>query len=262
MKIEFCCAIMGKIVGESIMLNIAIVDDEKQWYDTLKEYLKRYSAEHGIEICTEWFTNPIAFLDGKTKQYSMILLDIKMPYMDGLEMAHKIRESDPDVSIVFVTNMKQYVIRGYEVAADFILKPISYYDFAMKMERVIKKIQNNEKEERIRINDNGTIRVFSMNDIRYVDVSNHRLTYHLEDAVYEERGTISKIEETFLKNGFARCNNYCLVNLRFVAGLEKYSLFVLKTFNSKEYDTLQLSRLRKSELIARLNNYLHGGDFQ
>ena len=180
--------------------------------------------------------------------------------MDGLEMAHRIRESDSDVSIVFVTNMKQYVIRGYEVAADdFILKPISYYDFTMKMERVIKKIKNNENEERVRINDNGTIRVVSINDIRYVDVYNHRLTYHTSDAMYEERGAISKIEETFLQNGFAKCNNYCLVNLRFVSGLEKYSLFVLKSATSKECDILQISRLRKSELIARLNNYLHGG---
>ncbi|HBK02168.1 MAG TPA: DNA-binding response regulator, partial [Clostridiales bacterium] len=186
-----------------------------------------------------------------------IFLDIEMPLMDGLNLAHKIRERDDDVSIVFVTNMKQYVIRGYEVDADdFILKPVTYEDFSMKLERVIKKILNKKDIVKFKINDDGVIKFIPLSDIRYVDVYQHKLSFHATDKIYESRGSLNKIEPLFLEHNFVKCSNYCLVNLKYVEGVVDYTLLVSKGKKGGEAEKLTISHLRKKEFMSLLNKYL------
>ena len=61
-----------------------------------------------------------------------------MPYIDGMKTSRKLREVDQNVALIFITNLMQYAIKGYEVnALDFMLKPVKYYDFEMKMNKAI-----------------------------------------------------------------------------------------------------------------------------
>ena len=65
-----------------------------------------------------------------------------MPELGGMDAAERIRTVDPDVVLVFVTNMAQYAIRGYEVdALDFVLKPVNYYQFSTKLARALQRVQ-------------------------------------------------------------------------------------------------------------------------
>lgn len=70
-----------------------------------------------------------------------------MPGMNGMEAAEKIRQTDENVVLMFITNMIQYAIRGYSVGAlDFVMKPVNYYTFSLKLTRAIGRIQKNGKE--------------------------------------------------------------------------------------------------------------------
>ena len=65
--------------------------------------------------------------------------------MDGMTAARKLRKLDSGIAIVFVTNMAQYAIHGYEVdAIDFIVKPISYYVFKDKLEKAMRSLELNK----------------------------------------------------------------------------------------------------------------------
>ena len=238
------------------MLRIAIVDDEKSVAELLESYFKQYSEERNISYNIEWYSNPVKFLDEYTNRYDIIFLDIEMPNMNGMECAHKLRKIDNTVLLVFVTNMKQYAINGYEVnAEDFIIKPLSYYDFAMKLERLFKKM-NIKEEVKISVRSDGVIKCLNLVSIRYVDVYNHRLTYHTEEGNFECRGSISNIEDTFLGHHFAKCNNYCLVNLRYVMGIDGYNVAVSRGRNTNQYDEIVISRPRKKEFLDALSKYL------
>lgn len=241
---------------EGKMFSIAIVDDEKTAADAIQAILARYAAERNIVFHTDWYSNPVQFLTQYTNRYDLVLLDIDMPGLNGMDAARKLRDMDDMVSLMFITNMRQYAISGYEVNADdFVVKPVSYYDLAMKLDRVRKKDMRKEQDV-VSVKDDGVVKFIPVRDIRYVEVLKHRLLYHTPDKVYEERGTLKKLEPVLVSNHFSKCNNYCLVNLRFVSGIDGFTLFISYGRNSDAHDEVQISHPRKKEFIAALNKYL------
>lgn len=238
------------------MLNIAIVDDERKMADALKDILSRYAAEKKIELHTDWFSNPVQFLTEYTERYDLVLLDIDMPDMNGLDTAKKLRGMDATVSLIFVTNMRQYAINGYEVNADdFIVKPVSYFDLALKIDRVRKKDLRGDGDV-VTVKNDGSVKVIAVRSVRYVEVLKHRLIYHTADGDYEERGTLKKLEPLLVKNHFARCNNYCLVNLRYVVGIDGFLVRISHGSASGETDEVDISHPRRKEFILALGRYL------
>ena len=115
------------------MFKVAIVEDSIKDFTLLKSYLEQYEKENNIEFNIQCFENGIRFLDKFSANYDIIFMDIDMPYMNGLEVSKKIREIDKTVVLIFVTNLSQYAVNGYEVEAlDYIVKPISYFNFSIK----------------------------------------------------------------------------------------------------------------------------------
>lgn len=129
------------------MYHIAIVEDEKEFREELKNYLKYYGEENHIEFQVTEFSDGAEILEDFKKEFDIILLDIEMPRLNGMDAAELIREKDEDVVLMFITNMAQYAIRGYSVGAlDFVMKPITYYTFSMKMKRALKRAQKKEQK--------------------------------------------------------------------------------------------------------------------
>ena len=239
------------------MLKVVIVDDEITVIETLKKMLTRYAGEQGIEIAVDYYQSPVNFLTEYTNRYDLVALDIEMPDMNGMTAARKLREMDNEVSLIFVTNMRQYAINGYEVnATDFIIKPVSYYDFALKLNRILKKMRSKNTEV-VSVKVDGVLKYLPMDDIRYLEAGyNHKLLYHTADDTYEGWGTIKKIEPAFLSNNFLRCNNYCLVNPRYVLGVEGNDVRISPSGKLQREERVSISRSRKKEFMLLLNKYL------
>ena len=87
------------------MIKIAICDDERRFVDQIRDILKEYCEEIGQMVYIEGFYDGRMLLDQYRCQFDVIFLDIKMPYIDGMEVAEKIREKDQDVMIVFLTSI-------------------------------------------------------------------------------------------------------------------------------------------------------------
>ena len=74
------------------MLKIAVVDDEKVYIDQIQEYIRQYSAEKKREIQTETFCDGSALLENYSPRFDIILLDIEMGKLNGMETAREIRK--------------------------------------------------------------------------------------------------------------------------------------------------------------------------
>ena len=138
-----------------MILNVAIIEDERSAMEELKECLDTYAKARRMECRVFWWENPIDFIEKYGSEFDLVLLDIELPDMNGMDVAGKLRAMDGEVALIFVTNMAQYAIRGYEVDADdFIVKPVSYFDFAMKLDRIMRRLRG-KKEARIVASNDG-----------------------------------------------------------------------------------------------------------
>lgn len=232
------------------MVKVAIIEDDDVWAGKISELLRQYENEYGQKIETRRFTDGYEIVDGYTGGFDIILMDIEMGLMDGMEAAEQIRTKDEKVVIIFVTNMAQYAIRGYKVnALDYILKPITYMPFSQTLKKAIRSLDN-IKETFITISlRDGTQKIRS-SDINWVESQGHRLTFHTEKDEFETTVySMKEIAEKLADEGFMRCSSGVLVNLRKVSGIRNGNIVVGN-------DMLSVSRGKKAEFMAALVSYM------
>ena len=234
------------------MTNIAIIEDETEHADRLGEYLQRYSAEYREPLSVKVFDNAVAFLEKYAANYDIIFMDVKMPYMNGINAAHKLREMDKDVLLFFVTSMQQYAIRGYEVdAMDYIVKPIGYFEFALKFAKAMDRLASQDKVANVVVSVETGYKKLRQADIKYVEVKNHHCVFHTADGEFRQYQSLKCVENKLDDARFVKCNNYCLVNLSYVDDIDGSSVTV-------SGNKLEMSRPRKKEFVKRFAEYHHG----
>lgn len=227
------------------MFKIAIVEDNAAAAGKLDGFLKRYAEENREQFEITVFGDAFDFLDGYRQIYDMVFMDIELPGMDGMEAAGRLRQIDRKVTLIFVTNMAGFAVKGYEVdAADYVVKPVHYGDFELKLKRVIAR--HKEADEAILVVRQGGYLRLRLREIRYVEVRGHKLIFHTQDGEVSGSGTLLETEEKLKDKGFLRCNKCYLVNQKHIAAVEGYALIM------SGGEELQISRPRKKAFMSEL----------
>lgn len=234
------------------MIQIAVVEDEKDFQSQLEKYIKRFGDEHSQSFQITIFRDGMDIVENYNSVWDIIFMDIKMKHMDGMKTAGIIRGYDPAVIIIFVTTLAQYAIKGYEVdALDFILKPLSYEHFSMKMQKAMSMIKKREEKYMLLPVEDRKERI-STNDILFMEVKNHNLHVVTKNQTYVVRCPLLKMENELEQHHFVRCNNSYLVNLKNVTGVNKDTVIV------ENYE-LPISRPKKKQFLKELSDYLGAG---
>ena len=130
------------------MYRIAVVDDLPEERSRLEEYLRRFAGERKLTVTVDPFEGGESFLAAFDHNYDIVLLDIEMQGIDGMETARRLRERDEKVCLLFVTYLANFAVQGYSVhALDFLVKPVSFENFGMKLERAITAADRARKKE-------------------------------------------------------------------------------------------------------------------
>lgn len=236
----------------NFMINIAIVEDDINYQNTLKVFLERYKQERNEEYKIDIFSNALNFLDEK-KFYNIIFLDIEMPFMNGIEAAKKIRETNKNSTIIFITNIAKYAVKGYEVdAMDFLIKPVEYFNLSLKLDKAI-KIQKDDSTHNILVNNSSGFMKLDISTILFVESSLHYVIYYLEDGTIKVRDSMKRVEETLKKFHFAKCNNSYLVNLDKISKVQNDDIYIGK-------EIIKISRSKKKEFLDALATFY--GEFK
>lgn len=231
------------------MYRVAVVDDRKEERDLLLEDLRRFVGERRLtlEICA--FEDGESFLAAFDHNFDIVLLDIEMQGIDGMETARRLRERDEKVCLLFVTYLANFAVQGYSVhALDFLVKPVGYENFSRKMDQAVTAAERAKKKEIFLSTADGSRRV-RLDELFYVEVMNHTLLYHTKDGVLSVRGSIRDCETRLAPYDFARCNKSFLVNMAFVTEIHRSEIRV-------GGDLLPIGSTRRQDFLKRLAEYM------
>lgn len=232
-------------------MQIAIVDDSRQDAELVEKCLCRFNEETGNTAEIRHYSDAEQFLRSRSFGFDLVIMDIDMPGMNGVDAARLLRKSDPDAVLMFVTNMPQYALAGYEVeAVDYIIKPVAYQDFALKLRKALRYIHRNRDEKVALQTAEGVVRI-PVREITYVESILHYLIYHTLDRDYRVRQTMGDAENGLREFHFARCGKSFLVNLRHVQAVEKDDVIVHSA-------RLKISRGKRKEFLDRFAQFLGG----
>ena len=177
------------------MYRIAIVDDDTLVRSQLRSYFESYQEKTGQQFQLQEYAFAELFLTNYRPVFDLVLMDIDMPGMDGLDAAKRMRALDEKAVLLFVTNLAQYAIRGYEVAAtDFVVKPVDYQKFEHKPKRALNYVPTRRRPTLLLKTENGTATV-EIDDVQYVEVMGHNVFYHTAKEVYRIRGSLRQAQE-------------------------------------------------------------------
>lgn len=233
------------------MIRIAMVEDEAAVREQLQGYIQRYTRQYGTEFAVTEFSDGVEILDVYRPVYDIVLLDVEMKHLDGMETARRIRELDRDVVLLFITNMAQYAIKGYAVGAlDYLLKPVPYFAFSQQLQKAEEKLRRRARHY-LAVPVEGGLRRLDTAQIYYMESEGHRVHFYTEEGELSAPGALKTFEEKLADLPFARCNSGYLVNLAQVKSVQQGLAQV------GPYE-LQVSRPKRKSFLAALADYIGG----
>lgn len=200
------------------MILLAIVDSNLQDAQMLEKCVECYMKKKDIGYLSHRYDGGVEFIRSRTN-YDIVLTDIQLKDMDGLDAARFLRIVNKDAALIFVTQKAEMAVRGYKVnAMDFILKPIDQPMIDCAMERALKGIPKC-RESFFALKTPDSIVSLSIYSIYYVEVYGHELVYHTQHGDYKVRGRLREAREKLKDGYFIQCSRSHLVNVHHMQGL-------------------------------------------
>ena len=235
--------------GEEMYL-VLVVEDEAGAADDLAGLLTRYAEQRSLAFDVTVMGSAIKLLDFR-EHYEICLFDIGLPGISGMEAAQMLRLHDRVASIIFVTSLAKFAVKGYEVGAcGFVLKPVSPTSLFMALDRAVRQL-GSLRQEPLQVRTAEALVSLAPRDLAFAESRDHDIRYHLADgSVLTARARISELEGLLHESSFLRVGRSYLVNLACVASVRGNDMVMTCG------DRLRIPRGRKGDVTCALASYL------
>jgi len=213
-------------------MKIAICDDNSECNEKLNKMLQNYMRSSDIEkYDIHVYTSGDSLINGfSPHKYDFIFLDVEMPGTDGFNTAKMIRELDLDVDIVFITNLKEGVQRGFDYnAKGYLYKDVTDDQISEKMDKLISERLRSNKDAlmKIKLIKGGSV-ILSLSGIQYFESSSHQISAVSENETHVFIDTITNLTSKLESKGFIRVNQSNLVNIDYIFNITGSSVTIRK----------------------------------
>lgn len=232
------------------MIRIAICDDSPEFVDVLKGYLRQLnipSFDYDVFFSGEAL---VSSYQNHTANYDVILLDMEMNQINGIETANLIRKTDDQVIIVFITNYSEYMKESFQCEPfRFLVKPLDFSEVESVFRAILKKLS---KKRKVVVFDQNKIKVrLYCDDIIVCESQGHWIWIHTKDGVYKVCQSLSEFYKMLDDTIFVRTHKSFAVNMQYIKWIKECNIAL--------YDFQQLipiSRSRKKLTLTEYTNFM------
>lgn len=231
-------------------MRIAVIDDSSIQREQLSAYLDTYFSGNPLYKRIDMFENGEEFMERwQTGIYDLILIDIFLKGMNGIEVAEEIRKTDKECLIIFTTSSSDFAIKGFELrASDYLVKPFSFEKFKSSMDYCIKSLHRHGCY--IEVKESRTMVKIRLDDIIFTDYFNHYIQIHTSSRVIRSYMKFDEFSPLLLcYSQFLCCYRNCIVNMDKVISLEK------NDFIMESDERVPITRKNRQEVHQRYADY-------
>jgi len=234
------------------MIRVAVCDDEQLQRSTLQQYLQQYEKQNTIKIDSITYKSGEDLLkayQSDIEPFHIIVLDIYMDQLNGMDTAKSIRQYDTNVIILFLTSSQEFVYDGYSVNAfRYLLKPLAYDDFEKVFNSTITLIESDEFIF-LKTKEHDYLRI-KINDILYFESEKRELRVVTNKLAVTFYGKISDYYNELKDKGFILPHQSYLVQIKYIESLNK------NTMQLTNGDYIPISKHRRKKISDTYFEYI------
>ncbi|MFO7592616.1 MAG: LytTR family DNA-binding domain-containing protein [Pseudomonadota bacterium] len=203
-------------------MKVLIVDDEAPARDRLRRLL---GSMEGVEIVGEAADGNAALQANHELQPDLLLLDIRMPELDGMDTARELARQEQPPAVIFTTAYSEHALEAFEAEAlDYLVKPVRRERLEQALERLHKRglVESDEEEGRrhLTVRKQGGLHLIPVEEILYFQADNKYVTAYLPDREELLEESLKQLEDEF-GTRFFRIHRNALIALEALEGMEK-----------------------------------------
>ncbi|MGH3360750.1 MAG: LytR/AlgR family response regulator transcription factor [Nocardioidaceae bacterium] len=232
-------------------MRVLVVDDERPVLDELAYLLSGNELIGPIHTAASG-AEALALL--REHDIDALFLDIAMPEVSGLDLAHELRQNARPPRIVFVTAHDDHAVDAFELNVDdYLLKPVRRSRLDEAIRRVADGLDSTHSDERIAVELGGVTRFVLRSDIVYVEAHGDYARLHVDGGSHLIRTPLSALAERWSDAGFLRIHRSLLVSAPRIRALRtvKGASTVVVELDGEQVE-LQVARRAVRELRAHL----------
>ncbi|TAH65965.1 MAG: response regulator transcription factor [Anaerolineaceae bacterium] len=207
-------------------MHIAVCDDNIEELSRISSLLEDYCKERSNLVTYEAFSSAIDLLEVmRLRQFDLLLLDILMPGVSGMDAAKEIRLTNGEIPIIFLTSSREFAVESYRVSAeDYIIKPVRRDEIFPSLDKQLSRLA--QEEAYLTLKTGSGIIKLPFSHIVYVEVTNRSLQFALtNNEVKEAYGYLTVYEKDLLTDSrFCKPHRSYVVNLHHVTELDRNGL--------------------------------------
>lgn len=206
-----------------MVVRVAMVEDETKLHDYYGKLLEAWGKAEDVRLISTFIESAEEYLFkyNRPNTFDIIFLDVCMKDMNGMELAHKIRKSDRNVQIVFLTGKPEYVFEGYEIGAvRYLVKPVEESRLAEALNACMEKL-GSSREDYLTIKYQGENLRLPRSEIMFIRVEGHYLQMQTPDRFYEWKASLREMTARLDPARFVPANRSVVVNLEFVSKINR-----------------------------------------